>query len=119
MVLGNMPEDARMCKHAFNHASQQALFVSTARCPQQIFKEEVHERGMKIFVHFQPPGHSATAQEVSHSQQPWGKGPLDTQSGESSGCMREGCTPCGARFTSKMGFLVRDWCSKNFLTAFC
>lgn len=55
MVLGNMPDDARMCKHAFNHASQQGLCASTARCPQQIFKEDVHERGMKNFVHFQPP----------------------------------------------------------------
>lgn len=67
-----------------------------------------------MFVHFQPPGYTGIAQEVSQSQQPWVEGPLDTESGEGLGCMRE-----GARFISKMGFLIRHWCSKDFLAAFC
>lgn len=90
MVLGNKSVDARMCKHAFNHASQQGLCA----CPQHTFRRrEVHERGMKMFVHFQPPGHTATAQEVSHSQQPSVAAPLDTQSGEGLGCMRQAVHP--------------------------
>lgn len=118
MVLGTMPVDARTCKYAFDCASHQGLCASTARCPQQIFKEEVDERGMEMFLHFQPPGHTATAQEVSHSKQPCVEAPLDTRSGDSFGCMG-GCTHWGAGFITKMGFVIRNWGSKDFLTAFC
>lgn len=42
-----------------------------------------------MFVHFQPPGHTATAQEFSHSQQPW----VEAPSGEGLGCMRRAVHP--------------------------